>query len=88
MKPIFLVYGCSESGKELLIASVSKYLGLKYLSQCCFEWTANNINQLKKKIENFFDGVRKMNPCLLHLENFEVLKILFFFCFNNLQILF
>ncbi|XP_060857550.1 peroxisomal ATPase PEX6 [Metopolophium dirhodum] len=71
LKPIFLVYGVNGCGKELLIESVSKYLGIQYISQCCFNWPTNNIAQFKKRIEYFFDDIRKMTPCLLHLENIE-----------------
>lgn len=72
LKPVFLVYGINECGKELLIESVSRYLGLRYVSQSCFDWPTNNISQFNKKIEYFFDDLRKMIPCLLHLENVEV----------------
>ncbi|XP_025198028.1 peroxisomal biogenesis factor 6 [Melanaphis sacchari] len=73
LKPIFLVYGVNGCGKELLIESVSKYLGIQYISQCCFNWPTNNIVQFKKRIEYFFDDIRKLTPCLLHLENIEAL---------------
>ncbi|XP_060844894.1 peroxisomal ATPase PEX6 [Rhopalosiphum padi] len=73
LKPIFLVYGVNGCGKELLIESVSKYLGIQYISQCCFNWPTNNIVQFKKRIEYFFDDIQKLTPCLLHLENIEAL---------------
>lgn len=84
LKPIFLVYGINGCGKELLIESVSKYLGIQYISQCCFHWPTNNIAQFKKRIECFFDDVRKITPCLLHLENIEV-SIIFFKKFSFLK---
>lgn len=67
-----MVYGPNGCGKNILIKSVSKYLGLQHILQCCFEWPTNNITQFKKKIEFFFDNIRKMTPCLLQLENVEV----------------
>ncbi|VVC42532.1 Hypothetical protein CINCED_3A000061 [Cinara cedri] len=73
LKPVFLVYGINGCGKELLIKSVSRYLGLRYIPQCCYDWPTNNISQFKKKIEYFFDNLIKMTPCLLHLENIEAL---------------
>lgn len=72
LKPVFLVYGPNGCGKNILIKSVSSYLGLNYILQCCFDWPTNNIAQFKKKLEYFFDNIRKMIPCLLHLDNFEV----------------
>jgi len=86
LKPVFLVYGVNGCGKKLLIESVSKYIGVQYISQCCFNWPTNNIVQFKKRIEYFFDDIRKMTPCLLHLENIEVnilyIYILRFFIFE------
>ncbi|KAE9525240.1 hypothetical protein AGLY_014308 [Aphis glycines] len=75
LKPVFLVYGVNGCGKKLLIESVSKYIGVQYISQCCFNWPTNNIVQFKKRIEYFFDDIRKMTPCLLHLENIEALSL-------------
>lgn len=72
LKPVFLLYGPDGCGKELLVESVSRYLGLRYISQSCFDWPTNNIPQFKKKIEYFFEDVKSMTPCLLHLENAEV----------------
>lgn len=72
LKPVFLLYGTNGCGKELLIESVSRYLGLRYISKSCYDWPTNNITQFKKKIECFFNDVRKTTPCLLHLENAEV----------------
>lgn len=71
LKPIFLIYGVNGCGKELLIKSVSQYIGIRYISKCCYDWPTNNITQLKKKIEYFFDGIKR-TPVLLHLENVEV----------------
>lgn len=76
LKPIFLVYGANGCGKELLIKSVSQYLGLRYISLCCFDWPTNNITHFKKKIEYFFENIRKITPCLLHLENAEVFNFI------------
>ncbi|KAF0763210.1 peroxisomal biogenesis factor 6 isoform X1 [Aphis craccivora] len=75
LRPVFLVYGVNGCGKKLLIESVSKYIGVQYISQCCFNWPTNNIVQFKKRIEYFFDDIRKMTPCLLHLENIEALSL-------------
>lgn len=72
IKPIFLVYGNNGCGKELLIKSLSKFIGIRYTSECCFDWPTNNITQFKKKIEHLFDNIRKITPCLLHLQNVEV----------------
>ncbi|XP_050530872.1 peroxisomal biogenesis factor 6 isoform X2 [Daktulosphaira vitifoliae] len=73
LKPLFLVFGNNGDGKNILIKSLAQFIGLKYISQCCFEWPTNNIAQLKKKIEYFFEKIRKHSPCLLHLENVEAL---------------
>lgn len=72
LKPIFLIYGINECGKELLIESLSKCIGIRYISKCCYDWPTNNITQFKKRIENFFEDIIKMTPVLLHLENVEV----------------
>lgn len=72
LKPVFLVHGVNGCGKKLLIESLSQYLGIRYINKCCFDWPTNNIAQFKKKVEHFFEDIRKMTPCILHLENFEV----------------
>lgn len=87
LKPVFLVCGPNGCGKKILIESVSKYLGVRYINKCCFDWPTNNIAQFKKKIEYFFEDIRKISPCLLHIENVEVNTFLFIKCIaiTNLQ---
>lgn len=79
------MYGANGCGKKLLIKSVSQYLGIRYISQCCFDWPLNNITQFKKTIEYFFDDIRKKTPCLLHLENVDVCICIYLnsFCSKN-----
>ncbi|XP_050438295.1 uncharacterized protein LOC126844272 [Adelges cooleyi] len=73
LKPFFLVYGNRGCGKDLLIESIARFMGVKYITQCCYDWPTNNVAQFKKKIEHFFESIRKNTPCLLHLENVEAL---------------
>lgn len=69
-----------------MIESVSKYVGIQYIPQCCFDWPMNSITQFKKKVEHFFESVRKRTPCLLHLENIEVfINFILKFCIINKQ---
>lgn len=72
LKPVFLVHGANGCGKKLLIESLSQYLGMSYINHSCFDWPTNNITQFKKKVELFFEDIREITPCILHLENIEV----------------
>ena len=73
LKPMFLLSGAKGSGKKTTLEALALSLGLHLIHANCFDFSGQNLTFISGKFDQIFSKVRRTVPCILHLQNIEVI---------------